>query len=250
MSPLLRATALIAVTAALSAATLARNREYASALTLARTTLERWPTTVAHGMVGAELAALGRNDEALPELRVAAPVDPRARYNLGITLFNRKDYDGAMRELEALAREHPMREEIPLARRAIGNAYALQRRWPEALAQYRLVLSMVPSDRITERLLIVTLINHGTALGSAGRHAEATTAFRQALELDPSSAIARHNLATALYDTGDIAGALAEARLTIASNGGDAASHHSSPAPSRCRAGTTRPWNSCSTPCA
>jgi tetratricopeptide (TPR) repeat protein len=222
---LVGATVLILATAALSAATVARNREYASALTLARTTLARWPSAVAHGMVGAELAALGRDDEALPELRVAAPVDPRARYNLGITLFNLKDYEGAIRELEMLAREHPMREEVPLARRAIGNAYALQRKWPEALLQYRLVLSMVPSDRTTERLLIDTLINHGTALSRAGRLADAATAFRQASELDPSSVLARHNLAMALYDTGDIAGALAQARLTIVTNGGDAASY-------------------------
>ena len=36
--------------------------------------------------------------------RLAAAVEPRARYNLGITLFNLTDYQGAIRELEALAR--------------------------------------------------------------------------------------------------------------------------------------------------
>jgi tetratricopeptide (TPR) repeat protein len=224
-SPLLGVTALVVVSVVLSMATLARNREYGSALTLAQTTLARWPSPVAHGMVGTELAALGRDEEALPELRTAAPIDPRARFNLGITLFNLKDYEGAVRELDLLAREHPMREEIPRARRAIGNAYALQRRWPEALAQYRLVLSMVPSDRTTRRLLVDTLVNQGTELSRAGRFADASTAFRQASELDPSNAIARHNLAMALYDAGDLAGALAEARRTIAANGGDAASY-------------------------
>src|SRR6185295_20255506 len=84
--PALAGAALAVASVALALLTLARNREYSSALTLARTTLARWPTDVAHGMVGAELAALGRDDEALPELRIAAAADPRARYNLGITL--------------------------------------------------------------------------------------------------------------------------------------------------------------------
>jgi protein O-mannosyl-transferase len=223
--PTLAATALVVASVALAMLTLARNREYSSALTLARTTLARWPTDVAHGMVGAELAALGRDDEALPELRIAAAADPRARYNLGITLFNRKDYEGAIRELETLAREHPLREEIPPARRAIGNAYAARGNWPEAVLQYRRVLSMIPSDQETRRLLVDTLNNQGTALARAGRFAGAIAAFRQALELDPSSAIARHNLPAALYDAGDTAGALAEARRTIAANGGDAISY-------------------------
>jgi tetratricopeptide (TPR) repeat protein len=91
--------------------------------------------------------------------------------------------------------------------------------------EYRRVLAMTPSDGETQRLLIDALNNHGTALGRAGRFADAIGAFRQALELDPSSAIARHNLATALYDSGDIAGALAEARRAIAANLGDAASY-------------------------
>jgi protein O-mannosyl-transferase len=219
------AVALIVVAALLGAATIVRNREYASALTLARTTLARWPTDIAHGMVGSELAGLGRDDEALPELRIGAQADPRARYNLGITLFNRKDYDAAIRELEILAREHPMREEIPSARRTIGNAYALQQKWPEAAVQYRLVLSMLPSDQVTKRLLIDTLTNLGTSMGSAGRYADAANSFRQALEVDPEYVVARNGLATALYDSGDIPSALAEARRALVADARYTPSH-------------------------
>ena len=151
--------------------------------------------------------------------------DPRARYNLGITLFNRKDYEAAIRELEIFAREHLMREENPSARRTIGNAYALQRKWPEAAVQYRLVLAMLPSDQPTKRLLIDTLTNQGIAMGSAGRFADAVSSFRQALELDPAHVVARQNLATALYDSGDIPGALAEAREAAALDPGHAPSY-------------------------
>jgi protein O-mannosyl-transferase len=225
MTPVLGIVLLAVTTTALAAATQVRHREYGSALELARTTLERWPSSVAHGMVGGELAALGRDQEAIPDLRIAAIADPLARYNLGITLFNQKDYAGTIRELEQLARDFPMREEIPLARRAIGNAYAQQQKWADAIAQYRLVLSMVPSDQIALRLLVETLLHQGTSLASAGRPSEAIAAFREARDRDPSNAIARHNLAVALFDSGDLASALAEARLTIATIGGDAASY-------------------------
>src|SRR5439155_5069160 len=209
---------LLAGIAALAAQTVARNREYASALTLAQTSLARWPSPTAHGMVGAELAAVGRDDEALPELRAAADVDPRARYNLGITLFNRSDDEGAIRELDTLARQYPLREEVPLARRAMGAAYARQARWSEAVAQYDLVLSMTPSDRDARRLLIDALTNQGTSLARAGKFSDASHAFRRAVELDPADIIARHNLAMALYDSGDIEGALREARRTLTSD--------------------------------
>jgi protein O-mannosyl-transferase len=215
-SPALGRVALLVTAAALGALTVARNSEYASALTLAQTTLARWPSASAHGMLGAELASLGRDAEALPELRRAADVDPRAHYNFGITLFNLNDDEGAIRELEAFARAYPLREEIPAAWRVIGTAFARQGNWAEAVRRLRVALGMTPADQATRRLLVSTLIDQGNALGRAGRYADAAASFRQALELEPSSAIARHALAAALYDGGDAAGALVEARRTVA----------------------------------
>jgi tetratricopeptide (TPR) repeat protein len=225
VAPRVQAAALVGVAVALGVTTCARNREYASALTLAQTTLARWPTPAAHGLVGTELATLGRDDEALPELRLGAPADPRARYHLVTTLFNRKEYEAAVRELETLAREHPLREEVPLARRVIGQIYAVQRRWPDAVAQFRLVLSMVPSDQTTKRLLIQALMDQGIALGRAGQPPEAIASLREAVELDPSNATARQNLATALLDSGDPAGAIDEARRAVATGGANAAAY-------------------------
>jgi tetratricopeptide (TPR) repeat protein len=210
---------------ALTAATVARHREYASALTLAQTALARWPSPTAHAMVGGELAALGRDAEAVSELRLAAAVEPRARFNLGITLFNLSDYQGAARELEALAREHPEREEIPEARRLLGSAYSRQQKWPEAVVQYRSVLSMVPSDQAAKRLLVAMLTNQGAALARAKQFADAIATLRQALALDRNDVLARHTLAMALYDAGDFSGAVAEARATLDVDSGHAASH-------------------------
>jgi protein O-mannosyl-transferase len=216
---------LLLVFAALAAGTIARNREYASALTLAQTTLARWPSPVAHGMVGGELAALHRDAEAVEELRAAAGTDPRARYNLGITRFNLDDYAGAIRELETFLREHPGREEAPLARRGVGSAYARQRNWPEAIHHYRGALAMMPGDPETIEMLRGALVNYGNMLGAAHRFGEAIAAFQDALAVDPSSAVARRGLAKSRFDNGDIPGALADAQLAIGADPSHAESY-------------------------
>jgi hypothetical protein len=73
---------------------------------------------------------------------------------------------------------------------------------------------------------------------------DAISAFRQALELEASNVIARHGLATALDDSGDVAGALAEARLAVGATPGTQRRTISSAARWRCRADTTKRWNS------
>ena len=65
--------ALVTIAAVLAFGTIARNREYRSQVTLAETVLARWPTSFAHALVGTALAEEGRDDEAIAELRRAAP---------------------------------------------------------------------------------------------------------------------------------------------------------------------------------
>jgi Flp pilus assembly protein TadD len=84
---------------------------------------------------------------------------------------------------------------------------------------------MVPSDQAARRLLIETLANQGAALARAERFADAIATLRQALALDRDDVFARHTLAMALYDRGDIAGAIVEARATLDVDAGHAASH-------------------------
>src|SRR5262249_5576486 len=86
--------------AARAAATVARNREYQSALILAGKTLERWPSGLAHYMVGTELAAVGRHQEAQPYLREAARTVPRAHYTLASELFDQGRRNEAISELQ------------------------------------------------------------------------------------------------------------------------------------------------------
>jgi tetratricopeptide (TPR) repeat protein len=217
--------AVAATSVALGAATITRNREYASELSLAQSVLRHWPTDVAHGIVGSALAALHRDEEAIPELRLAARTDARSRYNLGVALYNVQRFDEAIAELERFAGENPMLDLVPSARRVLGDLYAYQKQWAQARNQYRLALSMIPGDAATTQKLVSVTNNLGLALAGSGRFTEAVVEFRRAVQLAPGDANARHNLAAALLDHGDAAGAEAEARLAIAANPLDAGSY-------------------------
>jgi Flp pilus assembly protein TadD len=217
--------ALATLTIILGAGTLARNEEYASGLSLAQASLSRWPSDLAHGAVGSELARLRHDAEALPELRLGARTDPRTRYNLGITLFNLKQLDESIAALRVLVDEHPSREEIPWARRTIGHALSLQGKWPQAINELRVALSMAPNDGQTKTLLAGAYFGQGIAFADAERFTDAAQSFREALKIDPDSTRLRHNLAAALIDSGDLTGGLAEARQAVAGDPADASSY-------------------------
>ena len=206
---------LVIAVVALGTMTILRNREYQSWLTLAQKTLERWPTDVAHGGVGSELARLRRDAEALTHLRIAARSDARARYNLGITLYNLKRYDEAIRELDVLVGRYPNREEAPWSRRLMGFSHARMSHWPEAITQLRLALSMTPQDSEARRVLVDAYNSYGIELAQLQRYDEAIPQFRRGLALDENNASLRYNLATALFDKGDIKESFGEAQRAV-----------------------------------
>jgi tetratricopeptide (TPR) repeat protein len=237
---------------ALGAATMVRNREYLSPLTLATVTVERWPSPVAHATLGEELSAAGRHDEAIRELRTAVGGgDFRARYALGAELLDRGTVDEASRYLRAFADEGSAPPALERdARKRLGSAYARQERWADAAAQYRRVLAADPDDATTRRYLadvlfaahayadaaaeyarytnaqprdIDALTNLGISLESTGHRSDAIAAFRRASQADPRNAGAHANLARALAVAGSFAAAEAEARAAAALAPGDAA---------------------------
>ena len=216
--------AIVATT--LGIATIARNAEYQSWLTLAETTLERWPSDAAYAAVGGELSRLGRDEEALPSLRLGARSNVRAQYNLGVTLYNLKRYDEAIRALEVLVAEHPMLEEAPWARRVMARAYAAQSRWPDAIEQLRMTLAMTPHDAEARGLLVDAYNRHGVELAQAQQFDQAIAEFRSALGYDDRNVSARLNLATALFDAGRLDEALDHARRALELNPADADAHH------------------------
>jgi tetratricopeptide (TPR) repeat protein len=236
--------ALLAVCASASALTITRNREYSSPLRLAETVLERWPTGLAHRMVGTESILAGRQAEGVAHLRDAVRLgEPRAPYDLGIALFNEGKLDESIQQLQAFVREEPDLLEVISARMTTGRAFVLQQHWPQAIGEFRTLLAMAPSNLEARLRLADALAAHNEfeeaigryreylkarpadtegltklaiALVATGRHEDAIVAFRRVVELDPQSADAQRNLATALYDKRNFDEAAAHAGQAVA----------------------------------
>jgi tetratricopeptide (TPR) repeat protein len=225
-APRTAAVATLVAAVLLGSQTIARNREYQSWSTMAQTTLQRWPSDAAHAAVGTELSRVHRDEDALPLLRIGARSDPRARYNLGVALFNLGRYDEAIRELDVLVGGYPMREEVPWARRVMGHSYARLSKWPEAVAQLRMVLAMTPHDAEARRMLVDAYDTHGVDLAQTQRYEAAIGEFRRGLELNENDASLRYNLATALFDAGKLGEAFIEAERAVAVDPANADAHH------------------------
>ncbi|HYN10221.1 MAG TPA: tetratricopeptide repeat protein [Vicinamibacterales bacterium] len=237
----------------LAARTVARNGEYASSMTLAETTLERWPTPAAHSMFGTELAAAGRFAEAESHLRTATPDYPPARYYLGSVLASVGKSNEAISQFQEFIRlQPPALDQVLLARGLLGGLFMKDRRWPEAIEQYQLILATAPADVDARASLATALVRQqsfeeaiehyrvvvgarpgdvaalgglGIALASTGKLDEAIPLFRRAVEVDPRNSHARQNLVKALLSAGNLAGAAAEAEQAVALAPDDPAAH-------------------------
>jgi tetratricopeptide (TPR) repeat protein len=246
------AVVLFVVGGALATETFARNAEYASEDTLARTMLERWPSGFAHHAVAVILSKAGDHEGALAHLRAAVPTYPPARYQLGLELFRLNRFDEAIAELRTFLQEEPGLAEIGAAHAIIGRALTALRRPQEAIAEFRLAIAAPTPDvtahgrlaeilfqqqaydeAITEyRAFLNAYPNDQSALGGLGvalivmGHAdEAIAAFRRAVTLDPQNGLARENLARALLDTADVAGGATEAERAVALRPNSPAAH-------------------------
>jgi tetratricopeptide (TPR) repeat protein len=186
--------AVAALSAILASATIARNREYSSGLTLAQTIVERRPNGVAHHMVAEQLIHAQRNDEAMQHLRRAVALgNSRARYLLAQGLALQGKHDEAVEQLEAFLRtympttplvprwlEPPLTEVIP-ARFLLGRALGLQGKWAPAAEQARLILDVVPGHVGARGLL-------GDAMFAQERWTDAAKSYEEYLERQPADA--------------------------------------------------------------
>jgi tetratricopeptide (TPR) repeat protein len=241
--------ALAVVVLALAAGTMSRNREYGSAVSLARTTLDRWPNPRARHSLGVALLTDGQREAGITELRQAVADDPAAHYTLAVALYQDGKLDEAVQHLrEFLARES-QRIEVPVAHELIGRILKTQGRFAEADEEFRQVLRMTPSKFEVHGLLAESLfrqqkfdeaIGHyqqflaqrpadvaarvqlGIAYATLGRHDDAIGQFRRVVELNPQDAGAHRNLALALLDKGIVDEGVAELRRAVELNPADA----------------------------
>ena len=251
-----RGAAVLAVVAALLlAGTYSRNREYRSSLGLARTVVERYPSSVAHHYLGVELLAAGDRDAAMTELRRAIPGAPAAHLTLGVELLNEGRTDEGIDQLRAFLREEPMLLEARPARQRLGAALLSEGRWTEAIDELQMVLTMNPSNtqRLeTHGLLALAflraerfedaiayyrqylrarpndhdmLLGLGIALAETDELEEAIPVFRRVADRDPRNADAQRGLASVLYEHRNFEDALAPAELAAALQPSDPNAH-------------------------
>jgi tetratricopeptide (TPR) repeat protein len=241
---------LTVISTGLAAATMRRNREYASPVELARTVLDRYPTPVAHFLLAEQLLETGAHDEAMVQLRQAVPGAPRAHFALGRELFRLHQLDEATRELRTFIREQPDYAPVVAAHEYLGRIAALQGHWFEAVVELRASLDLQANPEV-DHLLAEALfetqafdeaIPHfraylsahgpdaealhqlGIALMSTRQLLQAADAFRAVVALDPLDGAARRNWATTLVALGDAPAALEQAQQAVRLQPSDAGS--------------------------
>ena len=216
----------------LAAVTRARTAEYASPLTMAETVLDRWPTPMARHMVGSELVAAGRSEEAIEILADATAGYPPAHFDYGTALFNVGRLDDAEREFRAFLRLEPGSPYVPRARAALGRTLARQGRLQEAAEELERAMAATPGNIEIRGLLADAYFqqqdfaraiplyrdflaanpghpgaeaNLAMALAATGAEGDALATFRRLVEADPRNVEARLNLAAALVDADNLA---------------------------------------------
>jgi tetratricopeptide (TPR) repeat protein len=233
------ATLVVGVAAAgLIAATVARNREYASLLTLAETIVERRPTSVAYHFLGEQLDGAGREAEAVVALREAVVRgNSRAGLPLGTGLVGQREYAEAIKRLDAFIGTSGQRltpswleppvQEVVAARLVMGKALLATGDAERAALQAETVLAAYPRHVEAHALLgdaryaqqrwpaavaayrgylsarptdVQALISFGVASVATGAMDEAIAAFERAAAVEPGNERARQLLAMAVKD--------------------------------------------------
>lgn len=247
------AVAALLVCGPLAVATVRRNSDYQSGITLWRTVLERRPHARAHHNLAVALKAAGYRDEVVAEMRAAVREKPDSRYELGYELLQQGRVREASDELERFIRENPADPEVTSARGLLTLALAPQGRPAEVLEQWRLIHQARPADLGAEESLADALLaqrqfdearvyyvellkskpdnagawkNLGIALGAINRLDEATAAFRRAAELDPEDERAQVGLAGMLLQQHDYDAAMKPAEEALRLNPRNVAAHN------------------------
>jgi tetratricopeptide (TPR) repeat protein len=164
--------------------------------------LEETPDNyIAHNNLGVFYIKANRTKEALYHFEAAARENPKyaeAHYNLGTLFMTENRTEEAIAQLMAAVRVKPDYDE---AHNRLGAIFLGQRRYEEAVEHFRAAGRLHPDYN--------HYFNLGKALGeaasvhhSAEETAETARMFQQALELNPESSDARHNLGVAWQELG------------------------------------------------
>ena len=183
--------------------------------------------------LGAMQLLAGNTDAAEAPLARALTLQPNAAaalYHAGRVALARRDYKLAGDRLNAALDREPQASGIhyplSLAYRALGDTKNADRQ-----LALRGTVDPMPSDPLMRE--VSNLLQNATAFEVRGADAlskrrwpDAVEALRQALELAPDNAFTHLNLGTALFETGDANGALAQFREAVRLSPGLAKAHY------------------------
>ena len=229
-----------------------RNSEFASPVTLWRTSVDRWPQGRARASYAAALSDQGDHESAIDQLRLARSDFPKARFMLGRELAAAGRRDEAARELSAFIAAEP-RAEDQLPARMLRADLLVETRPDEATAEFRRLVDMFPTNPAPREHLALQLLDRGEtaeaaahfrellrlspnnvswrlslgrALGLNRQFDEAAAAYRHALDIDPRAVAAHAGLAAALLESGHISEAATRAEAGLVLAPGHAALHN------------------------
>jgi tetratricopeptide (TPR) repeat protein len=150
----------------------------------------------AHNNRGAALLFQGRAEEALKEFEqaIASNEDATiARLNMARARIDLRDYDGALREIDAHEKRQPGSRDAAYLRGRVAERRA---RPDEAERSYQAALALDPN--FTEARNDLGLLRE-----RQGRHDEALAEFRRVVEIDPEFGEAYNNIGIVLRGRGE-----------------------------------------------
>jgi tetratricopeptide (TPR) repeat protein len=177
----------------LGVATVRRNEDYRSELSIYADTVAKRPGNgYARNNLGKALISAGRYTEAVEEFSAALRLSPprtlaMAHNYLASALAKAGRLEEALKEAEIAVKLNPNYVE---ARYNYGNGFMRLRQPRAAIAQFEAALKLRPNYPEAQA-------NLGVALAQAGRSAEAIGSYEEALRLNPNSSEAHYNLASA-----------------------------------------------------
>jgi Tfp pilus assembly protein PilF len=196
--------------------TVARNRDYRSAVILWTETISQVPDNPRpHDNLADALLEVGRVPEAVAQYEAALRIDPndaQAHYNLGGVLLDAGRTDDAIREYQAALRSAP---NFSWARNNLGTALSRAGRYQEAYEQYVLAVQSDP-EHAQARFNLANMLARG------GRLDDAIAQYEAAVQLAPDMAAARFNLAQALTQVGRTREAIGQYQILLRQNPADA----------------------------
>lgn len=149
---------------------------------------------LAQAQLGMALAEEGLHQSAEAEVRfekylAAQPQDLETRFHLGRLYLEAGETEKALTHLRIVDQARP---ETPGLAAALGDAFALLKKFPESEKYYRLALRTAPGEPDLHRALGRTLLDEQ-------KLDEAEGEFRTAFKLDPKNLEALKGLASCLY---------------------------------------------------